>query len=351
PHALVVSRGDIECRNQLHRHGNIRIERIVVGTALPRRAGRRYAGARPRPAQALGHVTLVVVVLVRVAGKPLDLQVADVEELDRPADPLEDAVAADRGGMNDRAARPGERVERDVHACRRLRGGLEHEIEAYDFVARAEDRDRRAVPCAAEDRAPVRRADAQLTLRDLVAPFVRPDRADRRRCGLGNREHADEHQQCDTGHGGVHFVILSQRGRAFRFSTSHGRTAAGRSGDVTRVLPAETSRYRLAGDGLAPATVKKNVLPAPGSLSTQILPPWASTRHWEMYRPSPSPRRSFLPTCQKRSKMASSLSWSMPTPESRTEKRTSPPSSFTPTTTLAPWGLNLIAFVMRFPRT
>ena len=58
----------------------------------------------------------------------------------------------------------------------------------------------------------------------------------------------------------------------------------------------------------ASGTVKVNVLPSPSWLSTQSVPPCASTRHFEMYSPSPRPRRSSLPACQKRSNTDSSMS-------------------------------------------
>lgn len=41
-------------------------------------------------------------------------------------------------------------------------------------------------------------------------------------------------------------------------------------------------------------TVKKKVLPLPGSLFTQIRPSCPCTMHFEMYRPNPTPRRSGL---------------------------------------------------------
>ena len=39
-------------------------------------------------------------------------------------------------------------------------------------------------------------------------------------------------------------------------------------------------------------TVKLNVLPCPGSLSTHTLPPWASTKLLTMARPMPAPPAS-----------------------------------------------------------
>src|SRR3954449_10027720 len=51
--------------------------------------------------------------------------------------------------------------------------------------------------------------------------------------------------------------------------------------------------------------VKENVVPRPGSLNAPMRPPWASTIAFEIYNPSPRPRRSALPACSKRSKIRS----------------------------------------------
>lgn len=53
----------------------------------------------------------------------------------------------------------------------------------------------------------------------------------------------------------------------------------------------------------ASGRVKKKLVPRPGLLSTSIVPPCASTIPFTMANPSPAPRVSARPACQKRSKM------------------------------------------------
>lgn len=56
-----------------------------------------------------------------------------------------------------------------------------------------------------------------------------------------------------------------------------------------------------SGDAEATGSVKRKVEPSPGVLSTQMRPPWASTRPLQMASPRPAPRLSRASACQKRS--------------------------------------------------
>lgn len=66
-------------------------------------------------------------------------------------------------------------------------------------------------------------------------------------------------------------------------------TAAGRCriNRATRAVP--VARPGLAGAALRSGSRTRNVVPRPGSLSAEIVPPCASTIALEMVRPSPEP--------------------------------------------------------------
>ena len=109
-------------------------------------------------------------------------------------------------------------------------------------------------------------------------------------------------------------------------------------------------------------TVKRKVLPAPGSLSTSIFPPMAVARRSEIDSPSPVPlRRRVLEvsTCEKGWNRPPICAALMPMPvsftaNSRTAWLSSPPGtrSTTHTETFTdPCSVNLTAFVHRLART
>lgn len=56
---------------------------------------------------------------------------------------------------------------------------------------------------------------------------------------------------------------------------------------AANLMPAQ--RCHSSMHGSLTGSVKINLLPLPTSLSTQIRPPWASTRPLVIYRPSPNP--------------------------------------------------------------
>jgi hypothetical protein len=76
-----------------------------------------------------------------------------------------------------------------------------------------------------------------------------------------------------------------------------GQVPLGQVGDPVQLVGAsqrrpvgsgqEPGRQAMAGGWSGRARVK--VLPAPGTLSAQIRPPWASTSSWQMASPSPLP--------------------------------------------------------------
>src|SRR5215472_14698553 len=94
--------------------------------------------------------------------------------------------------------------------------------------------------------------------------------------------------------------------------------------------------------------VKRNVLPCPGSLSTQRRPPWSSTSLRERGSPSPVPS-AFLPSvvCSNSSKIVSWSAGAMPGPVSAIAISTSPSSSRAETPTRPPSGVNLTALERR----
>ena len=121
-----------------------------------------------------------------------------------------------------------------------------------------------------------------------------------------------------------------------------------------------TSLLSLRATGLPRSctTVKKNVLPCPGSLSTQMRPPiiWTSCR--EIVNPSPVPpyRRVVPPSAwEKLSKISFCLSFGIPMPVSDSEKSSSTffssaLSRLTSTET-SPSSVNLMALPTRLTST
>src|SRR5439155_3716184 len=108
--------------------------------------------------------------------------------------------------------------------------------------------------------------------------------------------------------------------------------------------------HRYAG---GPGRVNTNVLPFPGSLSTQIRPPCSSTRRFESASPSPVPSPCSLPAaaCWNSSKIRAWSAGAIPGPVSATETRTSPSTRAALTSTAPPGGVNLTAFQSRLRTT
>ncbi len=103
--------------------------------------------------------------------------------------------------------------------------------------------------------------------------------------------------------------------------------------------------------------MKKNVLPAPGSLSSQIWPPISSTSRLQIVSPSPVPpclRVVDMSAWVKGWKRRAACSGVMPTPVSRTEKRSltrSPVcSSSSALSRISPRSVNFTALLTRFVR-
>lgn len=99
------------------------------------------------------------------------------------------------------------------------------------------------------------------------------------------------------------------------------------------------------------ATVKENVVPSPGVLSTQIRPPCASTIPCAIESPSPDPRRSPLRACQYRSKTWGRCSAGIPGPVSETEKQISCSAHPARRVIVPPSGVNFRALPRRFEKT
>src|SRR5581483_9546779 len=99
-------------------------------------------------------------------------------------------------------------------------------------------------------------------------------------------------------------------------------------------------------------SVKRNVLPTPTVLSTQMRPPCSPTRRFEMARPRPVPpylRVVELSACRNSSKMYASASCGMPTPVSVTASVIQPSADAAAMVTL-PCSVNFTAFAARFTR-
>ena len=97
--------------------------------------------------------------------------------------------------------------------------------------------------------------------------------------------------------------------------------------------------------------VKENMLPLPGSLSTQMRPPCASTMPRAMARPSPVPRPAVRCDCQNRSKTRGCSSSGIPTPVSVTVTSTNGAVIRALTVIRPPGPVNLTAFESRLPIT
>jgi hypothetical protein len=79
--------------------------------------------------------------------------------------------------------------------------------------------------------------------------------------------------------------------------------------------------------GYVTGSVKRKVVPAPGSLSTPMAPPFASTMPWAMARPRPAPPTVPSRVLQNRSKTRSRVAASMQQPVSLTGSATTPPAA------------------------
>ena len=190
----------------------------------------------------------------------------------------------------------------------------------------------------------------QMVRRGFVAEFDQPDVIDRlrlRKAGASRRPRVEGHRERRDVQGQGRDAHLGRRQPALapRFDGPHVRLAphagVGRNG---RVLQAGAPRLRpsgdhvgharrrggLPGDRAGPAgtarrgaatgerhragSVKKNVLPTPTAVSTQILPPCASTMPLAMNRPSPVPPPAEAFPCQYFSKMRRASARSIPGP-------------------------------------
>src|SRR4029450_7991428 len=99
----------------------------------------------------------------------------------------------------------------------------------------------------------------------------------------------------------------------------------------------------------AAGSTKRIVVPRPGSLSAEIVPPWAWTRLFAIASPSPEPRDSGERA--KRSNTCASSSGAMPSPVSVTRNATPPSSRSAAIVTLPPDGVWRSAFETRFAST
>src|SRR4029079_1261765 len=92
-------------------------------------------------------------------------------------------------------------------------------------------------------------------------------------------------------------------------------------------------------------SVNEKVLPCPSSLSTQMRPPWSSTRRFDRANPRPVPSRCSLPAaaCWNSSKIRALSSAATPGPVSVTEIRSSPSCRAARTATAPPAGGDLAA--------
>ena len=165
----------------------------------------------------------------------------------------------------------------------------------------------------------------------------------------GREGHRDR-RQGDDGRGGADGAERGGDGRGRRapppLSPGHqGRRADQGLGPHHRQLRPAALAQADAGK------VKKNVLPSPGLLSAQICRREPRRCTSRCRGRGPRPRRSFSPTCQKRSKTASSMSSGIPTPVSRHEKRSSASGALAANMMLPPRAVNLIAFVIRLAST
>ncbi len=134
-----------------------------------------------------------------------------------------------------------------------------------------------------------------------------------------------------------------------------GSKAVGVTSSKTDVN-AESSAARgwgALGDGASSATVNRNTDPPPGADSAVSSPPIMSARRRQIDRPRPVPpcvRAVEASAWANGSKTAASRSGAIPTPVSRTENASEPPSASTWTAT-EPASVNLTALVSRLAST
>ena len=141
-----------------------------------------------------------------------------------------------------------------------------------------------------------------------------------------------------------------------RISSRILRLIAWSSTTSTRIPCTSAGSLRRAGWSPSPKrAVKRNVLPTPSPLSTQMRPRIISTSCCEIARPKPVPpkrREVELSTWLKESKICACLSGGMPIPVSRTEicNSTAPrnSSSIATSTSTSPSSVNLMALPTRF---
>src|SRR5581483_10902674 len=148
PDALVLSRRNTECGDQLERYQDVRIILVVIRPVGPQ--AQPNAIGDPGALEAHRRLALIALVVSKVA-QALDLQIPLVEQFDGSSHPAKHVVASGRVWMDRRAVRSHQRIETDGYICSRVVCGLQHEIEADSLIPSTKQRNFGAVPSAIDD--------------------------------------------------------------------------------------------------------------------------------------------------------------------------------------------------------